>query len=109
MRGLNTGPPPTNVSPPGQVPRSLPPADAAYQRRRVAARDPVVHARSEFDSMHKRYLRDVLFVEQRFLCIYCEGAIDEAHPPPPVDHWNPLSQFVDQVFDWSNLHLSCRS
>ncbi|MBK8936910.1 MAG: hypothetical protein IPM79_04495 [Polyangiaceae bacterium] len=59
--------------------------------------------------MHKRILRDVLFVEQRYLCVYCERAIDEGHPPPPIDHWNPLSLFLQQVFDWNNLHLSCRS
>ncbi len=59
--------------------------------------------------MHKRYLRDPLFVEQRYLCIYCEREIDEAQPPPPVEHWNPLSLFLHQVFDWSNLHLSCRT
>ena len=109
MRGLTKGPPPTNVSPPGQMPCSLAAADAAYQLSRVTAADPVAHARSAFDSMHKRYLRDLLFVEQRFLCVYCERVIDEIYPPPPVDHWNPLSAFLDQVFDWNNLHLSCRS
>lgn len=109
MRGLNKGQPPANVSPPGQQQCSLAAADSAYQQSRVTATDPVAHARSEFDSMHKRHLRDVLFVEQRYLCIYCERAIDEVHPPPPIDHWNPLSLFLHQVFDWNNLHLSCRT
>jgi hypothetical protein len=109
MRGLTKGPSPTNVSPPGQQQCSLAAADAAYQRSRVTAADPVSHARSEFDSMHKRYLRDLLFAEQFYLCVYCERAIDEVQPPPPIDHWNPLSQFLHQVFDWSNLHLSCRT
>lgn len=109
MRGLTKGPPPTNVSPPGQQPCSLVAADQAYQQSRVAAADPVAHARSEFDSMHKRYLRDLLFVEQHYLCVYCERAIDEGHPPPPIDHWNPLSLFLQQVFDWNNLYLSCRT
>lgn len=109
MRGLTKGAPPNNVSPPGQQPRSLAAADAAYQQSLVTAADPVAHARSEFDCMHKRYLRDLLFVEQRCLCVYCERAIDEVHPPPPVDHWNPLSLYLHQVFDWNNLHLSCRT
>lgn len=108
MRGLTKGPPPNNVCPPGQQPRSLVAADAAYQLSRLTATDPVAHARSEFDCMHKRYLRDPLFVEQRYLCVYCERAIDEGQPPPPVDHWNPLSLYLHQVFDWNNLHLSCR-
>ena len=108
MRGLTKGLPPIDVSPPGQVPRSLAAADAAYQLSRLTAADPVAHARSAFDSMHKRYLRDLLFVEQRYLCVYCEREIDEGHPPPPVDHWNPLSLYLHEVFDWNNLHLSCR-
>lgn len=109
MRGLTKGPPPTNVSPPGQLPRSLADADAAYQISCVGAVDPVAHARSEFDSLHKRYLRDLLFVEQRYLCVYCERAIVEVYPPPPIDHWNPLNSFLHQILDWNNLHLSCRS
>jgi hypothetical protein len=109
MRGLTKGQLPPNVSPPGQQQCSLGAADAAYQQSRITATDPVAHARSEFDSMHKRYLRDLLFVEQRYLCVYCERAIDEVHPPPPIDHWNPLSLFLHQAFDWNNLHLSCRT
>lgn len=109
MRGLTKGPPPANVSPPGQQQCSLAEADAAYQVSRVTAADQVAHARSEFDCMHKRYLRDLLFVEQRYLCIYCERTIDEVHPPPPIDHWNPLSLFLHEVFVWNNLHLSCRT
>ncbi len=109
MRGLVKGPAPANVSPPGQESCSLAAADAAYQASVASSSDPAKHARSEFDSMHKRYLRDLLFVEQRFLCVYCERPIDEVHPPPPIDHWNPLSLFLQQVFDWNNLHLSCRT
>lgn len=109
MRSVTKGPEPTNVSPPGQQQRSLAEAAAAYQQSRVNAADPVAHARFEFDNMHKRHLRDLLFVEQRYLCVYCERAIDEVHPPPPIDHWNPLSKFLDQVFNWNNLHLSCQT
>lgn len=109
MRHLIKGPAPTNVSPPGQEQRSLAAADAAYQLSRVKAADPVAHARSEFDSMHKRYVRDLLFAEQSYLCVYCERAIREVHPPPPIDHWKPLSLFLHEVFDWNNLHLSCRT
>lgn len=109
MRGLVKGPVPANVSPPGQQSRSLAAADAAYQASRALSSDPEKHARCEFDSMHKRHLRDLLFVEQHFLCVFCERQIDEVHPPPPVDHWNPLSLFPSQVFDWNNLHLSCRT
>lgn len=109
MRGLVKGPPPANVSAPGQQPRSLAAADAAYQASLPSSSDQSKYARSEFDSMHKRHLRGPLFAEQRFLCVYCERQIDEVHPPPPIDHWNPLSSFLMQVFDWNNLHLSCRS
>jgi uncharacterized protein (TIGR02646 family) len=109
MRGLTKGPPPANVSPPTQQQASLAEWDAAYQVSVATAPDPIRHARTRFDDMHKRILRDVLFVEQRYLCVYCERAIDEGHPPPPIDHWNPLSLFLQQVFDWNNLHLSCRS
>ncbi|WP_144429601.1 hypothetical protein [Myxococcus hansupus] len=109
MRRLTKGPPPTNVSPPSQQQASLAVWGAAYQVSAATAADPSKHARSKFDDMHKRYLRDLLFVEQRYLCVYCERAIDEVQPPPPIDHWNPLSLFLHQVFDWNNLHLSCRT
>lgn len=109
MRGLAKGPPPANVSPPGQARCSLAAADAAYQASLPSSSDPVKHARSEFDCMHKRNLRDLLFAEQQFLCIYCERQIDEVHPPPPIDHWDPLSSFLMHVFNWNNLHLSCRT
>src|SRR5262249_40031343 len=109
MRGLIKGPAPTNVSRPGQQQRSLAAVDGADQRSSVTAADRVAHARFEFDDMHKRYLRDLLFVEQRYLCVYCERKIDEVAPPPPIDHWNPLKLFLQEVFDWNNLHLSCRT
>lgn len=109
MRGLTKGPPPANVSHPTQQQTSLAEWDAAYQVSVATATDRIKHARATFDDMHKRYLRDVLFVEQRYLCVYCERAIDEVHPAPPIDHWNPLSLFLHQAFDWNNLHLSCRT
>jgi uncharacterized protein (TIGR02646 family) len=112
MRGLTKGPPPTNVSPPAQEPTSLTQRDADYQVSVAAIPDAkarVKHARTCFDSMHKRHLRAPLFVEQRYLCIYCERQIDEAHPPPHIAHWNPLSLCPTEVFDWNNLHLSCLS
>lgn len=112
MRGLIKGTPPINVSPPTQQPLSLADWDANYRTSLAAIADPqarVVHARTRWNSMHKRSLRDRILVEQRYLCIFCERPIDEAVPPPPVDHWNPLSQFLDDVFNWNNLHLSCRT
>lgn len=109
MRALIKGPAPANVSPPTQQPATLAEWDADYRASVATAADPIRHARSRFDDMHKRFLRDVLFVEQRFVCVYCERQIDEVHPPPPIDHWNPLSLFLQQVFDWNNLHLSCRT
>jgi uncharacterized protein (TIGR02646 family) len=108
MRRITKGAAPLNVSPLGQQPRSLIQADADYQASRQTAHDPEKHARACFDSMQKKALRDLLFVEQRFLCVYCESTIDEVYPFPPVDHWNPLKHFLPQVFSWENLHLSCR-
>lgn len=109
MRGLTKGPPPANVSPPTQQHVSLAEWDADYQVSVTTAADPGKHARARFNDMHKRSLRDVLFVEQRYLCVYCERVIDEVHPPPPIEHWNPLSLYPHQAFDWNNLHLSCRT
>lgn len=112
MRGLTKGPPPANVSPPTQQQTSLAERDADYQVSVAAIPDAkarVKHARTCFDSMHKKNLRKDLFAEQRYLCIYCERQIDEVFPFPHIAHWNPLSLFLQEVFDWNNLHLSCLS
>lgn len=112
MRGLIKGAPPANVSTPTQEPASLAEWDADCQAGMAAIADSkaqVKYARTRFDSLHKRVMRDFLFVEQRNLCVYCERAIEEVQPPLPIDHWNPLSLFLQQVFNWENLHVSCLS
>lgn len=112
MRGLTKGPPPANVSPIGQQPGTLAQWAATCATSLQAITDPKArtkHARTLFDSMYKLALRRLLFVEQYDLCVYCERQVEETTPPPPIDHWDPLSAFLHHAFTWENLHVSCRS
>jgi hypothetical protein len=85
MRQIRKGASPVNVSAPGQEARSLVEADNDYQASRLTASVPEKHARACFDSMHKKALRDLLFVEQHFLCVYCESLIDEVFCAAPAE------------------------
>jgi|JI10StandDraft_1071094.scaffolds.fasta_scaffold216125_2 uncharacterized protein (TIGR02646 family) len=111
MRGVCKGQPPTNVAPPGRPPMSLLTAHHALRTQLAAmpASAHKGHARDTFDGLHKPHLRASLRDEQRHLCVYCEGAVPEVFPFPPVDHWEPIDQAPIRALDWDNLHLSCSS
>lgn len=114
MRGLTKGQPPPNVSRKGQPAGTLAEwaefctaglVDIADDERRTA------YARNLFDDMNKSLLRKQLFEEQRYLCVFCERRIGETTPPLEplaIDHWHPLSGFLEHAFTWDNLHVSCR-
>ncbi len=68
--------------------------------------DPSRYARTEFDGLDKRKLREVLLKEQRYLCVYCQARIGEAGIPP-IEHWRPLSDCPELALHWQNLYLSC--
>lgn len=112
MRGLTKGQPPPNVSRDGQEAGTLASWAATcaaglvgiVERERRTA-----YARDLFDDMNKPKLRESLFAEQYELCVYCERRVEETKPPPPIDHWNPLSDFLHHAFVWENLHISCDS
>src|SRR6056297_2718243 len=92
MRRLSKPWAPANVSPGGQEQRSFATAEAEYLASLDTAQERTKHARSEFDRLEKRELRSVMFAEQGSLCVYCERSIRETLPPPPVEHWKPLSE-----------------
>lgn len=108
MRKIVKQKPPVNVSPPGQIVRSLAQAETNYLAGLPTAQNPSRYARSEFNCMHKRALRDVHYAEQHHLCVFCERyVVDGPHKSPRIDHWRPLSLNLSEVFKWENLHLSC--
>lgn len=112
MRGITKGPAPANVARPNRRARTLAQADADYQvRRATTTKTPQQHARDSFNRLYKRALRADLFAEQGNLCIYCERTVEEPAPagpePPPIDHWMPLNLYLNDVFNWNNLHVSC--
>ncbi|WP_295437356.1 hypothetical protein [uncultured Thiodictyon sp.] len=72
-----------------------------------AAPDPAGFARSTFNSLEKTKLRDVLYVEQGALCVYCERRVAEGQPTPRIDHWRPLGQNPELALAWRNLYLCC--
>jgi uncharacterized protein (TIGR02646 family) len=82
-------------------------AEQEYLADLPAAQDKTAFARSRFDQLDKVKLREVMYREQRSICIYCERTIQEGHPAPRIDHWKPLSANQDQALRWKNLHLSC--
>lgn len=102
MRQVSKQQPQTNVSPPGQLPRTL--AQAAVDFGNGV---PSSDARSAFDALHKPALRQPLYVEQHHVCVFCEQEIRESAPAPPIDHWRPVCLHPRDAFTWDNLHLSC--
>lgn len=55
----------------------------------------------------RKWLKDSLLVEQRYLCCYCECRIDSNNSH--VEHFKPKAsdQFPELQLDYNNLHASC--
>lgn len=107
MRRVGKPWPPRNVRPDGQPACTMARAEADYLAALPAAADRRAFARSQFDQLDKAKLREVLYQEQRSICIYCERVVQEGHPAPHIDHWSPLAANHDLALCWRNLHLSC--
>lgn len=107
MRRVSKPWPPANVSPDGQATCTMAKAEQDYLAALPAAQDKTAFARSEFDQLDKAKLRQVMYREQRSICIYCERTIQEGPPAPRVDHWKPLCANHGQALCWRNLYLSC--
>lgn len=112
MRRVSKPWPPKNVSPDDQSPCTLQQFEQDLLKKLPFAEKPAKLARTTFDSLDKRKLREVLYAEQRKLCVYCEQRVDEGpsapHPDvPPIDHWRPLKENPELALNWSNLYLSC--
>lgn len=122
MRGIRKGKPPSNVSPPGQRPRSFTEAQLSLRGALKAKEDSAKGqiARAEFDGLDKASLRRALHREQKGLCVYCERKLPEPGLEGedaragttgigPVAHWEPIKCAPAKALDWDNLHLSCAS
>ena len=110
MRGLRKPWKPRNVSPSDQEARTMQQAEADFLAELTDLDDLEAakkRARSTFDSLEKSALRALLFEEQGHVCVYCERRIREAHPPPRVEHWRPLSKNPTLALCWANMYLSC--
>lgn len=107
MRGILKSPPPSDISPVGQVPATLSDVEKVYLMALPGEPDKVALARSEYHKLEKSKLRRQMYQEQRSLCVYCERRIAERHPPPRIDHWQPLSLEPTLALSWNNLYLSC--
>ncbi len=118
MRYVAKGAPPDNVSPPKQkalrfveaekeliarLGRFVPKVPANEDEERATL------ARSCFDALHKKPIREALIAEQRGLCVYCESRVCEPEhgTPPPIEHWRPLSRSHRTAIHWKNLYQSC--
>ena len=107
MRGLEKPSPPSNVSPDGQVPRGLVDAEGEYLATLPSRTNKAKFAKATFDGLDKARLRDVLYGEQKSLCVYCERTISESDPSPHVEHWRLRSRAPEYALHWRNLYLSC--
>lgn len=107
MRGLEKPRPPENVSPDGQAPRRFVDAEQEHLAAVGSTPNKVRFARSEFNRLDKPKLREVMYGEQGFLCVYCERRLSEGASPPQVEHWRPLSAATEFAIHWNNLYLSC--
>lgn len=122
MRGIRKGKPPSNVSPPGQKPRSFKETQLSLRGALKSTEDSAKGqiARAEFDGLDKASLRRALHREQKGLCVYCERKLPEPGLEGkdaragttgigPVAHWEPIACAPAEALDWDNLHLSCSS
>jgi uncharacterized protein (TIGR02646 family) len=107
MRRVSKPWPPANVSPDGHAACTFARAEQDYLAALPVAQDRTAFARSRFDQIDKAKLREVLYGEQRSICVYCERSLQEGHPAPRIDHWRPLSSNHDEALCWKNLYLSC--
>ncbi|MDE0444342.1 MAG: hypothetical protein OXL38_19830 [Gammaproteobacteria bacterium] len=92
-----------NVSPDGQTPRRFVDAERDYLADLHAGG---VSARTRFDQLDKAKLRQSMYAEQRWLCVYCERRLSE-DKTPHVEHWRPLNRASEFALHWANLYLSC--
>jgi len=109
MRRISKPEPPGDVSPDGHEPRSLNDAEREYLTELPHTAERSAHARMRYGQLEKRKLRQVMYQEQRFICVFCERSIGEGNRPPRIDHWRPLSAHPEHALDWNNLYLSCPS
>lgn len=109
MRGISKPWPPGDVSPDGHEPHSLHDAERDYLGALPPEAERSAHARMQYDRLEKRKLREVMYQEQRSICVFCERSIAEGNRPPRIDHWRPLSAHPEYALHWSNLYLSCPS
>lgn len=107
MRRVSKPWPPANVSPDPQERRTLAEAEQDYLAALAAAQNKTACARDHFDQLDKAKLRQVMYREQRSICIYCERAIQEGPSGPVIEHWRPLSASHEEALCWRNLYLSC--
>jgi uncharacterized protein (TIGR02646 family) len=109
MRGVSKPWPPANVSPEGHSPCTLRDAERDYLGTLPTQADQSAYARTRFNQLDKRKLREVMYEEQRSICVYCERRIDESNPAPHIEHWRSLSAHPEYALHWKNLYLSCPS
>lgn len=107
MRRVKKPRPPVNLARDLDPECSWSQTEAQFLAGLPAAVDQSDYARQKFGELEGRKLREVLYQEQGWLCIYCERQIAEANPSPRVDHWRPLSKEPKSALHWRNLYLSC--
>jgi uncharacterized protein (TIGR02646 family) len=107
MRRIPKPWPPADVSPEGQQQRRLVDAEREYLKALPNQAERTAFARSEFDRLNKAKLREVMYQEQRSICVFCERRVEESYPEPRIDHWKPLSGDHPLALHWKNLYLSC--
>ena len=75
--------PPENISPDGQAPRRFVDAEQEYLAALGSRPNKARFARTEFNQLDKAKLRQVMYGEQRSICVYCERRLSEGvhrHP-----------------------------
>ncbi len=110
MRRVSKPWPPKNVARDDRDPRSLRQAEDEHLDTLRILREPTArsqHARTNFDNLDKRKLREVLQREQGALCIYCERPVGSDGWTATIDHWRPLRAYPEYALRWENLYLSC--
>lgn len=90
------------------IKKGLEPKSLTEYRNRLKidySKEPEI-ARSVFDNVNKKTLREHLLEEQGYICCYCMQRLKNDHRTK-IEHFSPVSKYPEKTLDYKNLWVAC--